>query len=289
VQLSSYVDLVLASLLAIGAVARLRYAQTLYMLPVSLFGMSVAASELPELARERGGTPEVLRTRAIAAVRRVSFFVVPSLVAFVLLGDVIVAGLYRAGKFGAADVTVVWLTLVAYSLGLLASTTTRVYQSTFFALRDTKTPARVAALRVLTAAVTGALLMLQFEPVTVAGHALSAGALADAHAAGAPLGPVGLALGAALGAWLEWTLLRVSLARRIGPCGAGLGALARMFGAALLAAAVGRAVAWSVHWPPLPAALLAAGAYGAAYFAAARALGLEEARAVVGALLRRTR
>ena len=289
VQLSSYVDLVLASLLAIGAVARLRYAQTLYVLPVSLFGMSVAAAELPELSRERAAADESLRTRASAAVRRVSFFVVPSLVAFVLLGDVLVAGLYRAGKFGATDVTVVWLTLVAYSLGLLASTTTRVYQSTFFALRDTKTPARVAALRVLTAAVAGALLMLQFEPVTVAGHAIAAGALADVHAAGAPLGPVGLALGAALGAWLEWTLLRMSLARRIGVCGAGMGALARMFGAALLAAAVGRALAWSVHWPPLPAALLSAGAYGVAYFAAARALGLEEARAVVGALVRRSR
>ena len=69
----------------------------------------------------------------------------PSFVAFVVLGEVIVAGIYRAGQFGAADVTVVWLTLAAYSLGLLASTSTRIYQSAFFALRDTKTPARVAA------------------------------------------------------------------------------------------------------------------------------------------------
>ena len=53
VQVSTYVDMVLASLLAIGALARIRYAQTLYVLPVSLFGMSIAAAELPELARER--------------------------------------------------------------------------------------------------------------------------------------------------------------------------------------------------------------------------------------------
>src|SRR5690606_3243945 len=50
VQLSGWADLILASLLAQGAVAALGYAQTLYMLPVSLFGMSVAAAELPELA-----------------------------------------------------------------------------------------------------------------------------------------------------------------------------------------------------------------------------------------------
>lgn len=289
VQLSSYVDLVLASLLAIGAVARLRYAQTLYVLPVSLFGASAAAAELPELARERAGTTEALRARAGAAVRRVSFFVVPSLVAFVLLGDILVAGLYRAGKFGSADVTVVWITLVAYSLGLLASTTTRVYQSTFFALRDTKTPARVAALRVVAAAVAGGLLMLQFEPLTVAGHTLAAGYLARFTVGGVPLGPVGLALGAAVGAWLEWTLLRVSLAKRIGRCGAGAGPLARMFGAALAAAALARATPWAVHWAALPLALLAASVYGAAYFAVARLLGLEEARTVVATVTRRLR
>ena len=212
VQLSSYIDLFLGSLLAIGAVARLRYAQTLYVLPVSLFGASTAAAELPELARERSGDHEALRTRVVAAVRRVSFFVVPSFVAFVLLGDVLVAGIYRAGAFGAADVTIVWLTLAAYGFGLLASTTTRVYQSAFFALRDTKTPARVAALRMVASAVAGFALMVQFEPIALAGITVPGGIFSHWRIAGAPLGPVGLAVGATLGAWLEWTLLHASLA-----------------------------------------------------------------------------
>jgi len=51
VQISAYVDQVLASLLPTGAVAGLAYAQLIYTLPVSLFGMSVSASELPEMAR----------------------------------------------------------------------------------------------------------------------------------------------------------------------------------------------------------------------------------------------
>ena len=92
VQLSGYLDLVLASLLAVGAVARLRYAQTLYLLPISLFAMSVAAAALPELARDRDGAVGALRERTVAAVRRVAFFVVPSFVAFVAIGDVLVAG-----------------------------------------------------------------------------------------------------------------------------------------------------------------------------------------------------
>jgi putative peptidoglycan lipid II flippase len=61
VQVSAYIDMVLASLLAIGGVAAIGYAQTLYMLPVSLFGMSVAAAELPELSRHRKAAAEVLR------------------------------------------------------------------------------------------------------------------------------------------------------------------------------------------------------------------------------------
>src|SRR5690606_19984755 len=201
VQLSSYVDLVLVTLLAIGAAARLRYAQTLYILPISLFAMSVAAAELPELARERTSALARLAERTVAAVRRVAFFVVPSLVAFIVLGETFVAGLYQAGEFTAADATVVYCVLAAYSLGMLASTTTRVYQSAFFALRDTRTPARVAALRVSVSAVAGAVLMLQFEPVTVLGATFGAGVFGGANVDGVPLGPVGLAAGAALGAW----------------------------------------------------------------------------------------
>jgi putative peptidoglycan lipid II flippase len=289
VQLSSYVDLVLASLLAIGALARLRYAQTLYVLPVSLFGMSVAAAELPDLARDREHATEALRARAAAAVRRVAFYVVPSIVAFVALGDVLVAGLYRAGEFGAADVKLVWLTLIGYTAGLAASTATRVYQSAFFALRDTATPARVAGLRVLVAFLAGSLLMVQFEPVSVLGLTIRAGLFAGAAVDGLPLGPVGLASGAAVGAWLEWWLLRRRLAARIGSVDLGAALLTRMAAAALGAAVVARGVAAVVPWSPLPTALLATAGFGVVYFAAARLAGLAEASELSAALLRRLR
>jgi len=290
VQVSAYVDMVLASLLAIGAVARMRYAQTLYVLPLSLFAMSIAAAELPELARDRGKAIDALRERAVAAVSRASFYVVPSLVAFALLGNVFVAGIYQAGEFTAADVTIVWLTLIAYSAGLLASTSARIYQSAFFALRDTKTTARVAGLRVLTSAVAGTALMLQFEPVTVGTLTIPSGLLDNIRVDGVALGPVGLAFGASVGAWLEWALLRRSLVQRIGNVNVGGGHLVRTFAAALLAAAIGYGVSLvtaSMH--PLPAAALVAGAFGVVYFTAARAFGLNEARAFTAAVSRRIR
>jgi putative peptidoglycan lipid II flippase len=290
VQLSAYVDMVLASLLAIGAVARMRYAQTLYVLPLSLFAMSIAAAELPELARERDSATSVLRDRAVAAVSRAWFYVVPSFVAFVFLGDVFVAGIYRAGEFTAADVKVVWLTLVAYSAGLLASTSARIYQSAFFALRDTKTTARIAGLRVLTSALAGTAFMLQFEPVTIGTLTIGAGLLDDVRVDGIPLGPLGLAAGASVGAWLETVLLRRSLMRRIGSVGIGGGYLMRTFAAALFAAVVGHGVSLAAEpMHPLLIALLVATAFGVAYFTAARIFGLGEARAFAAALSRRIR
>ena len=223
-------------------------------------------------------------------MRRVAFFVVPSFVVFVSLGDVLVAGLYRAGEFGAADVEVVWLILIAYSFGLPASTTTRVYQSAFFALRDTATPARAAVVRVVVALVAGGALMVQFEPITVLGRTIPAGLFASYDVAGVPLGPLGLAAGAAVGAWVEWLLLKRSLDSQLGQVGAGAGALLRMLAAALVAAAAGYFASEALaDARPLLTAGVAAAVFGAVYLGVAAALKLEQARALPAALLRRVR
>jgi putative peptidoglycan lipid II flippase len=207
---------------------------------------------------------------------------VPSFVAFLAIGDTLVAGLYRAGEFGSADVEVVWLILGGYSLGLLASTTTRVYQSAFFALRDTATPARVALVRVVVALVAGTVLMVQFEPITVLGVAIPAGAFASFDAAGAPLGPLGLAVGASLGAWVEWALLKRALSAQLGRTGAGAGPLVRMFVAAAVAAAGAYALGrWLEGVHALLEAAAVAAAFGGVYLTAASALGLPQARGLV--------
>ena len=285
VQLSGYVDFILASLLAAGAVSAIGYAQTLYILPVSLFGMSVAAAELPELARQRSSPSEELRLRANAGLERIAFFVVPSFVAFVLLGDAVVAALYQTGEFDRGDTVFVYLTLVGFSLGLLASTGTRLFGSTFYALRDTKTPARYAAIRVAFAATMGFILMVQFEPVEALG--IGAGFFGGVTIDGHALGAVGLATGSGLGAWVEWVLLRRTLRQRIGPVGARKSRLAWMFGAALLAAAAG----WGVRLlvpalGPLPQGVLIFGVFGVVYFVVTAWAGLPQAAMIRNRLLR---
>jgi putative peptidoglycan lipid II flippase len=293
VQVSGWIDLVLASFLAAGAVAAIGYAQVLYLLPVSLFGMSVAAAELPELSRLRNDPVGVLRERTRAGLARVAFYVVPSFVAFVALGDVIVAALYQTGAFGRSDTLFVYFTLVAYTCGLLASTMGRLLASAFFALRDTRTPAWCAAVRVGVAAILGAGLMVQFEPVEPfgpGGFRLGSGTFAGLQVGGQPLGAVGLALGSGLAAWIEWLLLRRALRARIGSVGIGAPAWLRLFGAASAGAAVGwaiRSVLPDVH--PIVDALCVLGGFGAVYFTAAGLLGLSEARLVLVRLRRLVR
>jgi hypothetical protein len=116
VQISGYIDNALASLVAAGAVTVFTNAQTLYQLPGSLFGMSIAAAELPAMSSLAGDDAEVaalLRARLSSALRRVAFFVIPSAAAFLALGDVLAAAAFGYGRFTPADVRWVWGTLAA--------------------------------------------------------------------------------------------------------------------------------------------------------------------------------
>jgi putative peptidoglycan lipid II flippase len=271
VQISAFVDTWLASWLGQGAVSALGYAQSLYTLPVSLFGISVSAAELPEMSSATGEQDEVaekLRLRLSAGLRQIAFFIVPSAVALVTLGDVMVGALYQSGKFGRADTVYVWAILAGSAVGLLPSTFGRLYASTFYALHDTRTPLRYAALHVALATMLGYLFALWLPPLF-----------------GLDLrwGTVGLTVSAGMAGWAELVLLRRRLNARIGRTG-----LPPVFGLKLwVAAGASAAVGWglklllgAVH--PIILAALVLTPYGLLYFAVTSLWGLPEARAVVG-------
>lgn len=224
VNLSGLVDAALAAWLATGALAALGYAQTLYVLPISLFAMSVAASELPELSRRRSHDLAILAGRVSEALGRVGFLVIPSALAYVYLGDVIVGALYGTGRFGEAETLVTYGVLAAYSLGLVASASSRVLSSAFYALRDTRTPARAAYIRVAVSLALGAALMFPLDRYGVGG---------------VRYGAAGLALGASAGSWLEYALLRRALGARIGPHGPGTWLVLKLLGSGAVASAAG--------------------------------------------------
>jgi putative peptidoglycan lipid II flippase len=204
VQLSAFVDQILASLLPTGAFAALSYAQTINQLPVSLFGMAVSAAELPAMSAALG-TPEQiaakLRARLAAGLQQIAWYVVPSAVAFVVLGDVVVAAIYRTGHFQHDDVLYVWSALAGSGVGLLAGTSGRLYSSAFYALRNTRTPLNFAVIRVTLTLALGWFFSIPLP------HLLGI----DSR-----WGIAGLTLSAGIAAWLEYSLLRRAMHQRIG-------------------------------------------------------------------------
>jgi len=303
VQLSGYIDQALASYLGEGMVAAMSYAQILYLLPVSLFGMAVSAAELPEMSSATGDErerAEHLQARLAPALRRVVFLVVPSAIAFIAIGGPIVALLFQGGQFTAADTRVVWILLAGSAIGLSAGTQGRLLASAFYALGDPTRPLHAALVRV---AITG-----------IAGYAFALG-LRDALGSTAlmPLPPnilgwrevvvvtpgyaaewgaFGLTASAGFAAWVEFLLLRRWLARRIGavpiPTRLGLGCLA--------AAAIAGAAAYGVHLviAPFdhhiaPSALAAIATFGIVYLGIMSVARVPEAAAFTGRITRRFR
>jgi putative peptidoglycan lipid II flippase len=120
--------------------------------------MSVSAAELPAMSGIASADPasiEAVRVRLDAGLRRIAFFVVPSAVAFLALGDVVVGALFQTGRFNHSDSIYVWRILAGSSVGLLASTLARLYSSTYYAFRDTRTPLRYAVIRVALTTILG--------------------------------------------------------------------------------------------------------------------------------------
>jgi putative peptidoglycan lipid II flippase len=275
VQISAYIDEVLASLLPTGAVTGLANAQLLYTLPVSLFGLSVSAAALPAMSGAVGlDAMHLVRDKVNTGLRHIAFFVVPSAVAFLTLGDVVAAALFQTGRFTYADAVFVWAILAGSSIGLLATTLARLYSSTYYALRDTRTPLRYALVHVGIATALGYVAAIVLPPMMGI----------------APVwGTAGLTAAASVGGWVELLLLRRSLNPRIGPTGLPLALGLRLWSAAFTAAAV----AWGIKLM-LPAAhpILRAGLilvpFGAVYLGLTLALGVTEARRVFARLKAKT-
>jgi putative peptidoglycan lipid II flippase len=291
VQIMGYVDLLLASYLATGSVASLQYALVLYLLPISLFGMSVAAAELPELSEVEVHDAETrrrFRLRVEEGMARIAWYVAPTATLFIVVGDVIVRAVFQRGNFTSADTIVVWLTLAVFSLSLPATTSSRLLQNGLYALDDARTPARVAAMSVILAAIVGLAFMFPLDRLVVGPDGIEGwsdvfafGPLPEAARGAtdvAHMGIVGLAIGAAVSRWFEYRLLSRALAWRVGRtylAGRWLNPIAAGCAAAAVVAVVCEALFGEL--PSLVALVLVVGPAGLVYVAVTLRLGVPEA------------
>ena len=235
VQLTGYIDQYIASWLPLGTVAALTNAQLLYTLPVSLFGVSISAAELPALSEQAtGDSYDAFRARLNAGLRRLAFFIVPSVIAFVALGDVIAGAVLQTGRFRPEDARYVWGILAGSSIGLIASTMGRLYSVGHYALTDARRPLRFATVRLALAGGLG-----YFSALILPGYL----------GVGPEWGAALLTGSSSVAGWVEFTLLRRSLNARIGHTGVPAGHMARLWVSGL----TGAAAAWGARLvlPPL--------------------------------------
>jgi putative peptidoglycan lipid II flippase len=282
-QISAFVDLSIASYLPIGAVAAMGNAQVLYTLPVSLFGMAISAAELPEMSREQGDPDTIakaLRIRLGAATQRLAYYIVPSAMGFLALGDVVAGALFQTGAFKHHDSNFVWIVLGGSSIGLLASTLGRLYASTFYALRDTSTPLRCGIVRVILTAVLGVLSALVLPDLLGVDH---------------KWGAAGLTASAGVAGWVEFMLLRRGLCHRLGTFDLPMSELAKLWSAAGVAAVASTLLRLGLHGMqerPLALALVVVPVNAIAYLAVTAWLDIPEAAVLTDrlrAIVRRVR
>jgi putative peptidoglycan lipid II flippase len=270
VQISAFIDQQIASFLPLGAISALGYGQIISILPVSLFSMSVSAAELPALSSAIGTDDEIaafLRARLSAGLRRIAFFVIPSAVAFLFLGDIVVAFVFQSGRFQRTAVEDVWAVLAGSAVGLLATSLGRLYSSAFYALLDTRTPLRFAIVRVTLTAILGVVCAL-FLPRWLG--------------IDQKWGVAGLTASAGIAGWVEFVLLRRALAQRIGKASLAPSFTIRLWSVAVSAAAVAYFIKRGIgpaH--PILLACLALPVYGGIYFAGTALLGVEESRKTI--------
>jgi putative peptidoglycan lipid II flippase len=208
-----------------------------------------------------------------AALPRVAFFVVPSAVAFFVLGDAIVGVLLQHGRFTRVDSLRAWAILAGSAVGLVASALGRLYSSTFYALRDTRTPLRFALIRVVLTGVLGYLFAFPIPRL-----------LALPEWTGA----AGLTASAGIAGWVEFLLLRRAIASRVGATGVPMAMMLRLWIAALAAGGAG----WGVMHLVSPAHNMARGIAALAtcavvYGFVTLAFGVPEAKAITRRILRR--
>ena len=196
-QVSAIVDLQIASKFQ-GGVTSLLNANTVAMLPVALFGVSIAASALPELSRDSGCTRyDALLERLRAGWQRILFYIIPSAAVFMALGDYVIGILYRLGQFGAAEQNTVHWVLAGYAVGLVSFGSVKLMASAYFALQDYRTPLRASTLSIVVSGV---------------------GAVAFAYLLrNSSFAAAGIAFGAALGSYVNLTVLLRGLRQRLGP------------------------------------------------------------------------
>jgi len=212
-QISLLLDTLLASLLFVGSISWLYYADRLMEFPLGLFGVALSTVILPTLSRLHSGNNSACFLATLDWAWLLGLVIaVPSAVGLAVLAEPVIITLFQYGAFDVQAAHMSATALIAYSAGLPAFIGVKILAPAYFSRQDAKTPVRVAVL----ALSVNMLLNVVFVVLLVA-H-LAAGDWSGgvwSTLAAHPGAHVGLALASSASAWLNAALLW----RRLRPIG----------------------------------------------------------------------
>ena len=209
-QLNLLIDMVLASLIQVGAISWLYYADRIVQLPLGVIGIALGTALLPQLSRlESENDKTEVANRIAHSLQIAGFFAIPASIAIILACEPIIAGLFGYGAFTVQDSQMAAAALSAYGVGLVAFVVNKVFQPAFFASGRGGLVLKISLLSV-GVNITGSLAMMPY------------------------LGHVGLALATAIASWTGVIIMAAILAREGRLRLSALSALWPILGAALV-------------------------------------------------------
>lgn len=144
-QINLFIDMILASLLPVGSISFLYYADRLYQFPLSIIGTAVGTALLPMLARAvKGGHDGEARQLLNKGIDIGLIFALPATAAFLCIAPTIMSVLFERGAFTAEASLASAYALMGYSVGLPAFILSKVFATAFFSREDTATPVKFA-------------------------------------------------------------------------------------------------------------------------------------------------
>ena len=159
-QLNIVLNTILASYLEPGSVSYLYYADRLVQFPLGIFGVAVSVAALPDLSN-LAAQKDITKFKQTLnqSLYLILFICLPATAGLIGLSTPIIKLLFYRGAFNEYSVHATSLCLIAYGLGLPAFSLVRTLVSSFYALKDTKTPAIIASICLIVNLVSGVLLM----------------------------------------------------------------------------------------------------------------------------------
>lgn len=177
-QLNLLIDMILASLIQVGAISWLYYADRIVQLPLGVIGIALGTALLPQLSKlESEADKTEVADRIGHSLQIAGFFAIPASVALIIACEPIIAGLFGYGAFTASDIMMAASALTAYGVGLIAFVINKVFQPAFFASGRGALVLKISLLSVVIN-ITGSLALMSY------------------------LGHVGLALATAIASWV---------------------------------------------------------------------------------------